>query len=181
MKHDYYLIENLYSYDECIDLNQKILQNTIKDINDRPAYGVKKTSSINHFHRGALREELRKFTNCILDINKNSYGFDIHQFNDYEPINYNVYDGRNLSEYGWHKDNTFSDVFDIKLTAILNTSQEEYEGGELQLFLNDITPITKLKTGCMIIFYSAISHRITPVSKGTRTSISQWITGPTWK
>lgn len=181
MKNDFYLIENLYSIEECKFINEKIKTIALHDVIDRPAFGVKKTSKIEYFHYKSLKEELSKFTNCILDVNKNFYGFNVHQFNDYEILHYNKYESSNNAEYGWHKDNTFSESYDIKLTAILNTSVEEYTGGELQLFLNDITSITKLKTGCMIIFFSAISHRVIPVTNGTRTTISQWVTGPTWK
>jgi len=181
MKYDYYIIDSMYSVDECEYLRQKILENAVTEAYDRPA-DTSKIVDVKHFHYGSLKYELSKFSNCILDLNKNGFGFDLFQFNDYELLNYNEYDMKNNSHYGWHRDCVINEPYDIKLTALLNISNTDYEGGDFELFLNRPICIEKFKKpGSVLVFVSNIMHRVTPISKGKRMTISQWCTGPNWK
>ena len=43
-------------------------------------------------------------------------------------MNYNIY-GKN-GKYGWHIDASTNLLSDMKLTCLLNLSEEPYEGGE---------------------------------------------------
>jgi PKHD-type hydroxylase len=69
----------------------------------------------------------------------------------------------------------------LSMSIMLNDS---YEGGAFE-FANfdansksfEITPIEP-KTGSIIIFRSAIEHRVAPVTKGVRYSLVCWFVGP---
>ena len=57
-------------------------------------------------------------------VNKNVFEYDIYWNFHLEAFNYNVYgpDG----EYGWHIDIEQEAKFDMKLTCLLNLSEEPY-------------------------------------------------------
>ena len=92
-------------------------------------------------------------------------------------MNYNVY-GEN-GEYNWHIDRQTRGIEDMKLTCLLNLSEEPYEGGDFYLAVNK----EKLEfgSGDGLIFTSLIAHKITPVIKGERISLTYWGDGPAWK
>ena len=66
-----------------------------------------------------------------------------------------------------------------KISIVLQLSDpEEYEGGELEMFVSkDIQKIPK-KKGAAVLFPSYCMHRVTPVTKGERRSIVLWVSGP---
>lgn len=177
MRYHYYILDDLYNNKECLTINEKIQNNIASDLRDRPAEGIFKTSNVSVFQYRRLKPELDRLTQAILDLNKNHFGFNLHETNDNEFINYNEYnvDG----QYEWHSDESVYGASDIKLTAVMNISTDVYEGGEFQLFLNGELTIPQLKKpGTAIVFISSIQHRVTPVIKGTRKTISHWVTGP---
>jgi PKHD-type hydroxylase len=80
----------------------------------------------------------------------------------------------------------------LSMSAILN---DDYEGGELQTIKYDHSkPLTgkswtdadpdnhistiEMKKGSIVIFPSDIYHRVTPVTKGIRYSLTLWFLGP---
>jgi len=107
-------------------------------------------------------------------------------------------------EYGWHVDGDATHMgakyFDFEgkreLTstidpALLGTIRklsasviinDDYEGGDFEtMHLQDGNIVkTKVKAapGSAIIFPSTVTHRVTPVIKGTRYSIVVWFAGP---
>lgn len=181
MKFKFYFYEGVYSLDECKDLCDKIETGIDKNIPDQPA-GELKNADVGVFLLGHLRNDLGRFHQLVFNANRNVFGFNLFELNDYDPIHYNVYDGDKKAEYGWHDDASPNEPGDIKLTAILNVSEEEYEGGDLELFINGPMIIEPFKKpGTMIVFPSFIQHRVTPVTKGKRITISQWLSGPKWQ
>ena len=68
-----------------------------------------------------------------LTVNNTNFGFDLHQLTSQKLINFNTY--KEGEEYSWHIDaSSKSPVSDIKLTCLLNLSEQNYDGGELILF-----------------------------------------------
>ena len=80
----------------------------------------------------------------------------------------------------------------LSMSAVLN---DDYEGGELQTIKYDHSkPLTgkfwtdadpdnhistiEMKKGSIVIFPSDIYHRVTPVTKGIRYSLTLWFLGP---
>ena len=114
---------------------------------------------------------------CQLE-NKKSFGYDIFWDFHLESLNYNVYGVK--GEYGWHIDaNGENKPTDMKLTCLLNLSEEPYEGGEFQTIGSDEK--IPFDSGMGLIITSFIAHKVTPVTKGERITLSYWAHGPTWK
>ena len=68
---------------------------------------------------------------------------------------------------------------DYKLTCILNLSEEQYEGGDFYLVINKEKII--INPGDGICFTSLIAHKVTPITKGERRTLTYWAQGPSWR
>ena len=110
-------------------------------------------------------------------INKEIFGYDIDWHFHLDRMNYNVYgtDG----EYDWHIDASDLPTFDMKLTCLLNLSEEPYGGGEF-CAINQKEEI-KFDSGMGLIITSLIAHKVTPVTQGERITLTYWGTGSAWR
>jgi predicted 2-oxoglutarate/Fe(II)-dependent dioxygenase YbiX len=125
-----------------------------------------------------LMELLHPFTKQCQLINRNHFQYDIYWDFHLEEFNYNVY-GEG-AEYGWHVDgNPDSTPIDMKLTCILNLSEEPYEGGNF--FMTPADEKVEVTSGEAIVFTSLIAHRVTPITKGERITLTYWGRGPSWR
>tara|TARA_Y100000758_G_scaffold118381_1_gene83187 strand:- start:384 stop:956 length:573 start_codon:yes stop_codon:yes gene_type:complete len=114
------------------------------------------------------------------EINKQHFAYDIYWRLHLDVLNYNVY-GIN-DEYDLHIDaiNDKTDPpTDMKLTCILNLSEEPYEGGEFEAIVYDSPH--KFTSGMGLIINSLISHKVTPITKGERITLTYFAIGPAWK
>ena len=64
----------------------------------------------------------------------------------------------------------------LSMNIILN---DDYEGGELEFFNNK--KLIEEKTGTIVVFPSYMVHRVNPVTKGVRYSLSVWFIGQPFK
>ena len=114
-------------------------------------------------------------------INRCEFGYNLYPIMDEGLLNYNVYDSSNSGEYDFHIDEAGPEILqDIKLTAMINLSEEHYEGGDLIMFQGGKFRTIKEFSlpGSSIIFKSWLPHKVTPVTKGIRKTISHWFYGP---
>jgi len=87
--------------------------------------------------------------------------------------------------YHWHCDYGTSQYSDYtrKLSAsLLVTDPADYDGGDLEImdYSGNIIKAPK-ERGSIIIFDSRTPHRVTPLSRGNRTSLVTWMYGPKLK
>ena len=70
----------------------------------------------------------------------------------------------------------------MKLTCLLNLSEEPYEGGEFHTIGNrNPKENIRFTSGMGLIFNSLIAHKVTPVTKVERISLTYWGVGPSWR
>jgi PKHD-type hydroxylase len=110
-------------------------------------------------------------------MNSQFYQFDLTEIA--ENMQFTVYNGGDNGHYEWHQDtNPMSPMPPRKLSLVLLlTETSQFEGGDLQLFTNEIQTPEQLR-GRVIGFPSYMSHRVTPVTKGQRKSLVCWVGGP---
>ncbi len=112
------------------------------------------------------------------------------QFDNIQDVQFTVYNKNQF--YNWHKD-TFRVPLNGKIrklsVSVILSNKENYEGGDLQfdnsyahfanpeLKKNIVTCQEANTKGSIIVFPSFITHRVTPVTKGTRYSLVLWYTG----
>jgi PKHD-type hydroxylase len=116
------------------------------------------------------------------EANQEMFQFDI----DYMPenIQYTEYYGSDEGGYEWHMDIGSTDNMNLRkisITVQLSDS-DEYEGGDLQLWMGGTQPYTAPRgKGNVIVFPSFMLHRVTPVTSGTRKSFVIWLGGGHYK
>ena len=94
-------------------------------------------------------------------------------------VNYNIY--RTGKEYKYHVDSSSYSTNDMKLTCLLNISPEPYEGGEFQMRYGDEDRPVDFPAGSLLVFKPYIFHRVTPITKGIRRTLTLWMYGPRWQ
>ena len=171
---------NIFNLDQIKEINETIKLNFIKG-NDDYAKDAVKTSDVKFVNYGKIQSKILPFVEFCLTANNNFFGFDLHPLTSMKKLNYNIYEEG--SEYTWHIDAVPRDpVRDIKLTALLNLSEETYEGGDLVLFRsNEIICSEFSKPGSAIIFPSFINHKVNKVTSGRRHTLAIWMSGPKFR
>jgi len=182
----YWYFKNLYSSEEIKLLNEKIqksvLPEQMKLLKGSGADDVVKTAKVLAIDPGKIKELERMFE-CVYSANRQNFGFNLFSsINDKGiPLNYNIYDAKVKGEYEYHTDETYRHpASDIKLTALLNLSMKPYRGGKFYLnpFGGEMLVPEFSEPGSMVVFPPWFFHKVTPVTKGKRITITVWARGP---
>jgi len=181
MLQDHAYRSNIYTQEECVAICKAMEQNINVTLKDMPSQTSVKTSKVGMVEYGKVKDLLSKLKDLSLDANKHLFGFDLFQFTDLDVLLYNVYNVN--EEYTWHIDASRGEVKDIKLTILLNVSTEPFEGGDLELFFSAGSEqiVEFRKPGSFFVFPSWVPHRVTPVTSGTRRTITLFLQGPLFK
>ena len=171
---------NLFNQDQIKEINKIIKKNLIQG-KDNFAKESVKTSEVKFVNYGKIEKYIFPFVEFCLTANNNFFGFDLHPLTSLKKLNYNIYEQG--TEYSWHIDAVPADpVRDIKLTALLNLSEENYEGGELVLFrANEIICKEFNSPGSAVIFPSFINHKVNKIISGRRHTLAIWMSGPKFR
>jgi PKHD-type hydroxylase len=171
----------IYNLDQVKELNKLITKNFITTSRDKQAEDAVKTSKVKFIKLGIIGNLLNPFIQFCNSANVNSFGFDLFNLNSDKTLNYNIY--KKNTEYNWHTDGEPNNpIRDIKLTCLLNLSENDYEGGNLKLFDAKEVDIDMFnKPGSAVIFPSFINHRVSKLISGERYSLSIWWYGPKFR
>ena len=178
----YFYWNNVFSPKEIKDINSLIYKHKDKkEEKHLAASGVNKTSTVYPIELKYLKEILNKALLKIIENNQNHYGYDIFNFTDNLCLNFNIYEKN--QEYDWHSDAEHFKSSDIKLTVLINISDANFSGGELNLLnsKNAIVVPELNNPGSMVVFSSFILHKVNPIKKGTRKTLTIFVTGPAFK
>jgi len=116
----------------------------------------------------------------IFRTNFETFGYHLDGLFSKDPILVFKYTADRGDHYIWHTD-LIQDTHIRKLSfSIQLTDPSEYEGGDLE-FMPALNDPTVRKQGYITIFPSFCTHRVTPVTRGTRHVIVGWIYGPEFK
>ena len=177
----YSFAKNLLNKSQISDLNKLINGNFVDNTQDQLATGAIKSSQVKFIKLGLIHKHLAPFIDFCLTVNNTSFGFDLHKLTSHKLINYNTY--VQGEEYSWHIDaSSKSPVSDIKLTCLLNLSEENYEGGELILFKGKEVQCKEFNLpGSAIVFPSFTNHKVNKLLSGKRHTLAIWMTGPKFR
>jgi len=122
----------------------------------------------------------RRVTDITLNLNERFFKFDLFGLNEgFQFTNYEAPSGK----YGKHIDRGMNMSVRKLSISIQLTNPEEYEGGELKLYVgnDDEANVMDKTQGTLIIFPSYVLHEVMPVTKGERNSLVTWVTGKQFK
>ncbi|MGG7565910.1 2OG-Fe(II) oxygenase [Rhodovulum sp. DZ06] len=114
------------------------------------------------------------------EANRTHFDFALDQFA--ERMQVAEYDAGDLGHFDWHMDLGAGQwAAKRKLTFVAQLSAPDaYEGGTLEL--NDGNTVSLDRAiGSAVLFPSFMLHRVTPVTAGTRRSLTLWVHGPAFR
>ena len=162
--------------------------NKIHDLAEEETLSKAKTFNDNNKARSSEvtwlshNKELQDFLwDIVQNANRNVFGFRVENYAD---IQYTLNHAEQNGHYDWHIDTNWlsQTSFDRKLSVTVQLSDStEYEGGDFSFAEVENPNKEKLKQkGTVLVFPSYLSHRVSPVTKGTRCSLVAWFEGPRW-
>lgn len=193
MVYDYFVLPKVYTKEQCKDIYEFAKEHKSFLYEDEYSKELMKNASVFLVETIDIQHKLKRFFDVVKEVNEEYFGFKVFRY-DPPSINVNTYDAivprigteddwYKVIGYDYHRDHVpCGRSSDMKLTAILNVSQEEYLGGDFEIFLGQDVKVPQLhETGTMIIFPSHLYHRVGRMIRGRRISISCWFTGPNWR
>tara|TARA_B100000900_G_C20340819_1_gene618115 strand:- start:88 stop:627 length:540 start_codon:yes stop_codon:yes gene_type:complete len=172
-------VSKLYNSQQVKKINE-VIHNNFMSSNDNPADGAIKTSQVKFVRMLPIQNLLGPFIDFCHSANNFNFGFDLFPLTSSKILNYNSYNVG--EEYSWHIDADMkSPIRDIKLTGLLNLSEDKYEGGDLFLFRDEEVKIEKFDPGCAVIFPSFTNHRVSKITSGKRATLAIWMWGPKFR
>ena len=179
MRETLYNTAPLFNIEHIKKLNKAINDHLVKG-NDKPNTDAIKTSQVKFVNLGAIQNLILPFLDFIITSNTYYYGFDIFQLTGSKKLNYNTYEKN--EEYTWHIDATVrSPIKDIKLTCLLNCSEDDYQGGDLYLFRDKEVKVENFSPGSAVVFPSFINHKVEKITSGSRATLAIWMNGPKFR
>ena len=176
----YSFAKNLFSPDQIKGINEQAKKSFISG-SDYLATSAKKSSNVKFLYLGSIQKFILPFLDYCFSVNNSKFGFDLFQLSSQTILNYNSYTVG--TEYSWHVDaESKSPIRDIKLTCLLNLSEEKFDGGDLYLFKGEEVKCSEFKDpGSAIVFPSFTNHRVDKLVSGSRSTLAIWMTGPKFR
>ncbi len=175
----YWYFPNIFSSEDLLQIHDLFSKITV-DAEDEAAIGVTKIANVKMAQWIHFKKSFEPLEQAFLRINQEQFGYNIWPQYDANYIRLNEYSSQHKGEYGWHCDGSNSSTYDIKFTMLVNASREPYEGGKFFIFGNggerEVGELAE--PGNVVILKSSIPHRVTPVTKGKRHSITLFYSGP---
>ena len=164
-----------FSKEQVKKINKEIKKNLFhKEPQTEAAKNAFKIGDFFHIPCSPLMKLLHPWLYECQLINKKNFGYDINWDFHIETLNYNIYEKN--GEYGWHIDaNEKSLYLKQHATNPVNWFPWSEEA------LDSAKKEKKFTTGMGLIINSLIAHKVTPVTKGERITLSYWAHGPTWR
>ena len=169
----------LFNSEQIKNLNNVINNNLVKNI-DSPSTDSIKTSQVKCVKLHSIHNLIGPFIDFSVSANNLHYGFDLFALTANKLLNYNTY--KKDEEYTWHIDASVkSPIRDIKLTCLLNCSEENYKGGDLYLFKDKEVKVEKFNPGSAVVFPSYLNHKVEKIISGSRATLAIWMYGPKFR
>ena len=180
MKYIYFSWQNTLSNKEIKEINSICNKHIDSGYKDEPATGVTKTAKVDHIAWKWLKPKLNLIYEKWMAVNRDSFGYNLYPLQNLNPWNLNVYKSKDSGEYGYHLDEDNKHFSDIKLTGIINISDEPYQGGEFMAFYNnDFRVVHEIfEPGSALLMKYGTLHKVCPVTDGVRKTLSFWFYGP---
>lgn len=122
-----------------------------------------------------------RIIDVVREVNRAAFDFDLREFAESPQVA--RYGAEREGHFTWH-----SDIGDgpaarrRKLTIVVQLSAPEtYEGGLLELMPDANAVVAEKAQGAATLFPSFVLHRVTPVTRGARHSLTVWAHGPAFR
>ncbi len=122
----------------------------------------------------------QKISLMVSLLNSQHYKYDITGFD--EPLYHVTYSGDDQGHYDWHTDVGVDGEPTRKLSITFQMSDPaDYDGGNLEINAYGVADPCPRERGKLILFPSYEIHRVTAVTRGTRSALVAWVVGPPFR
>ncbi|UWQ59477.1 2OG-Fe(II) oxygenase [Leisingera caerulea] len=179
-----YSVPNAFSTQECAEIIRKT-----EEAPDSEARLVGQTRDHNLRRASVVWLDDVPGTTWVMDrlislvrrANRERFGFDLREFAESpQTASYGAEEG---GHFAWH-----SDIGDgplagkRKLTLVVQLSKPgSYDGGALEIMPGAHVITASRGQGSCTVFPSFLLHQVTPVTRGTRKSLTVWAHGPAFR
>jgi PKHD-type hydroxylase len=116
----------------------------------------------------------------VNQANSQVFRLDVQSFT--EPFQIATYTAAARGFYGWHVDIGAGRLSNRKLSIVIPlTDPRDYEGGAFEVFHDSEPTRIDMPLGRIVAFPSYLLHRVTPVTRGVRRTMSVWVSGPPFR
>lgn len=122
-----------------------------------------------------------RLVDTVIRANRAHFGFDLTEFAEKMQVAW--YDASQGGHFDWHVD-IGDGQFAIrrKLTLVVQLSDGgSYAGGDLELNADGLPRAVSRKLGAATLFPSFTPHRVTPMTRSSRYSMTAWVHGPAFR
>lgn len=122
-----------------------------------------------------------RMVRLVAQVNRDGFGFDLDDFAESAQVA--RYGADRQGHFDWHSDIGAGPLAARrKLTVVVQLSNPAaYQGGVLELRPDSNVAVAEPAQGTATIFPSFVLHRVTPVTIGTRWSLTLWAHGPAFR
>lgn len=124
---------------------------------------------------------LDRMMGAVAEANRAAFGFDLTEFAESPQVA--RYGAERAGHFDWHSDiGSGALAAKRKLTIVVQLSDPaDYDGGLLEIWPDSALRKAPQDRGTAVIFPSFMLHRVTPVTHGTRWSLTLWSHGPAFR
>lgn len=122
-----------------------------------------------------------RMVRLVAQANRDGFGFDLDDFAESAQVA--RYGADRLGHFDWHADIGAGPLAARrKLTVVVQLSDPAaYQGGTLEVRADSNVAVAEAVQGTATVFPSFVLHRVTPVTIGTRWSLTLWAHGPAFR
>lgn len=187
MKLDYWYFNDVFNENKIKQINDFIENNfeCFEDEEDKATIDNQKIkfAQVKQINWKKVKHLFNNFEEEIFSVNQNNFGYDIYPINNVDKCNLNIYSHKDFGQYDWHIDESPNDIYDIKMTVLINVSINQYSGGNFKIFNGGKEYEVKElnKPGNVVIFKSYLNHKVTTVLSGERRTFVVFLKGPKFR
>ena len=124
---------------------------------------------------------LDRMIGLVAAANRDGFRYDIAEFGESPQVA--CYDAEQGAHFDWHQDIGAGQwAAQRKLTIVVQLSDPVmYDGGTLEMRPDSNITTAVLVRGTATVFPSYVLHRVAPVTRGTRWSLTLWAHGPAFR
>ena len=117
----------------------------------------------------------------VREANREVFGFDLTEFAESPQVA--TYAAREGGHFDWHADLGDGPLARRrKLTVVVQLSDPaDYDGGALQVMHGPTPESAACRQGVAAVFPAFTLHRVAPVTRGVRRSLTVWAHGPAFR
>lgn len=175
--------DRLFSPSECAALREGALEAlaAARLVGGVEASGIRRAEIAWLDHEGDAAWAFERCLRAVADANREAFQFEIEEFS--EPMQTARYSADEAGHFDWHMDVGDGPIAARrKLTIVAQLSDPDgYEGGRLEINVDGRPRAITVAQGAAVLFPSFALHRVEPVTRGERWSLTLWAHGPTFR